>query len=270
MPSPREAYIGFRNILLGGGLASARMWRNPSRWAVSSTEVLAIWDALLDRKGLPLKSVTETLNARGPITLTLWDPPMGAIAGRTVDLLALCQLSAILEPTAAFEIGTLHGQTALHFAMNGADKVYTLDLPPEQTSSTLVTTSFDRIHQQEHGDIRLDFQGTEWESRITCLYGDSATFDYSAFKSGIDLFFIDGAHSFEYVRSDTLKALYCLRPGGVLAWHDFGRRGLNGVSKWLRQLNRLLPIAALPGGSLAFAKVEDPGGALASCERWGG
>jgi hypothetical protein len=85
------------------------------------------------------------------------------------------------------------------------------------------------------------------------LFGDSASFDFSPFAGAVDLFFIDGAHSYEYVRSDTLRALQCVRPGGVIAWHDFGRTGVNGVSRWLLEMHsRQWPVCAAPGGSLAY------------------
>jgi hypothetical protein len=36
----------------------------------------------------------------------------------------------------------------------------------------------------------------------------------------MDLIFVDGAHSYEYVKNDTVKGLEMLRPGGIIAWHD--------------------------------------------------
>jgi hypothetical protein len=86
---------------------------------------------------------------------------------------------------------------------------------------------------------------------------DSAKFDYSPFNRRVDLFFIDGAHSYPYVRDDTLKALECCRPGSVIAWHDYGRHGVNGVSRWLHEFSRGRKIYCIPGGgSLAYMRVE--------------
>jgi hypothetical protein len=73
----------------------------------------------------------------------------------------------------------------------------------------------------------------------------------------VDFFFIDGAHSYKYVRSDTLNALKCCHPGSVVAWHDFGRMGVNGVTKWLLELSREgHDIYAIHGGSLAFMVIR--------------
>jgi hypothetical protein len=102
-------------------------------------------------------------------------------------------------------------------------------------------------------ESRYLFADSPVASAIDLLFGDSATFDFAPYHELIDLFFIDGAHSYEYVRSDTLHALACVRPGGVVAWHDFGRTGLNGVSRLLLELRAGgWPVVASPGGSLAF------------------
>lgn len=77
--------------------------------------------------------------------------------------------------------------------------------------------------------IRYIFENCKAASKITCLFGDSATFNFSSFYEKVDFFFIDGAHSYEYVRSDTLNALKCCHQGSVIAWHDFGRVGVGGV-----------------------------------------
>jgi predicted O-methyltransferase YrrM len=99
------------------------------------------------------------------------------------------------------------------------------------------------------------FAGTPQEKKIRLLFGDSAEFDFSPYQQNIDLFFIDGAHSYDYVRSDSERALRCVYPGGVIAWHDFGRVGLNEVSRYILELSQSLQIYSVPGGSLAFAVV---------------
>jgi len=169
----------------------------------------------------------------------------------------MCILCQILKPQVIFEIGTLNGAGALHWAGNapGAE-VYTLDLPAG-TRPSLALTEADRQHVGVHGAaIGMAFDGKPEAQRIHCLYGDSATFDYTPFHARVDLFFIDGAHSYEYVRNDTSRALACCKPGGIIAWHDYGRSGFNGVSKWLHELVRGgREIYRIPGGSLAYARV---------------
>jgi len=42
----------------------------------------------------------------------------------------------------------------------------------------------------------------------------------------------------------------------VVAWHDYGRMGVNGVSKWLHEFRRQgRQIFRIPGGSLAYARI---------------
>jgi hypothetical protein len=53
-----------------------------------------------------------------------------------------------------------------------------------------------------------------------------------------------------------LHALVCCHPGSVIAWHDFGRMGVNGVTRWLVEFARTRPVYAIPGGSLAFTVIQ--------------
>ncbi len=81
-------------------------------------------------------------------------------------------------------------------------------------------------------------------------------FDFTPYHGKVDLFFIDGAHSYEYVRSDSHHALECMHQGGVIVWHDYGRWGVNGVSRFLHELRKSgREIYRLPGSSLALLKV---------------
>jgi hypothetical protein len=221
----------------------------------------------MENRGLPQKNVFEVLPSSGveeialgyldhPATL-YGEPWFHAVPGYTVDIVSLCLLCRILKPKTVFEIGTLKGYTSYHFALNtGADsRVYTLDLPLDQpVQRKLKTTLVDEWLVQGHAKTRsYCFDHTAVASKITCLFGDSAVFDYGPYERQVDLFFIDGAHSYEYVKSDTLQAVRCCHPGSVIVWHDFGRAGVNGVSTWLREFARTQPVYSVPGGSLAFA-----------------
>ena len=59
-------------------------------------------------------------------------------------------------------------------------------------------------------------------NRIVQLYGDTATFDFSPYYNAIDLVFVDGAHSYEYVVNDSIIAERLLsNKRGVILWHDY-------------------------------------------------
>jgi len=154
----------------------------------------------------------------------------------------------------------MRGYTAFHFALNTQKDaiIYTLDLPKDKSLNTkLKTTLVDDTHIKLYGmSKKYIFEKSNVSSKIVCLFGDSDTFDFSPYNRKVDFFFIDGAHSYECVRSDTLNALNCCHPGSIIAWHDFGRVGVNGVSKWILELSKKYDIYSIPGGSLAFMELK--------------
>ncbi|MGA9544082.1 MAG: class I SAM-dependent methyltransferase [Candidatus Sulfotelmatobacter sp.] len=269
------ACVSARNLALGGSVASLSLLGKPRTFFEYATESLFLYRSLSGKRGVPEKFVFEVLPGNRQYELAIanfqceegW---MRRTGSYSTDLISLCQLCHVLNPKTIFEIGTLRGYTALHLAMNSSPdcRIFTLDLPksdmqkgdPSKDNSPkdakvkvrLRTTLMDDLHSQmEVGEYY--FRGTPHADRIQLLFGDSAVFDFSPHHGKVDLFFIDGAHSYDYVRSDTENALQCIRPGGVIAWHDFGRVGLNQVSKYILELSRKLPIYSVPGGSLAFA-----------------
>jgi len=256
--------VAARNMILGANLVSMPLWRNPRRFAGYASEMLFFHKSLTNTRGISQKNVFEVLgngDAICDVRLALmpgkehWFHPVSSYA---VDIVSLCMLTRLVKPRVIFEIGTLRGYTTLHFALNAAVdvQVYTLDLPSNGTERPrLATTYIDDLHIASQKREYL-FNGSAVEDTIQCLFGDTATFDFTPYNGKVDLFFIDGAHSYEYVRSDTLNALRCCHPGSVVAWHDFGRMGVNGVSKWLVEFSKDHQIYSVPGGSLAFMVVS--------------
>jgi hypothetical protein len=253
-----------RDAVVGSNLAAARFAGKPRTFARYANECLFLYGLFDRRSGLPQAAVWNGLQlpvekeqvelAVYPEAADEWFPGLASLA---VDLVSLCTLCRILRPRVIFEIGTFRGAGTLHLAGNSPDaETFTLDLASPGRPA-LSTSVFD----DERIGLRFDtrrhhFTGRPEEKRIHCLYGDSAKFDFSPWARKVDLFFIDGAHSYEYVRNDTLKALACCRPGSVLAWHDYGRFGLNGVSKWLHEFrDQGHEVHRVPGGSLAYARV---------------
>lgn len=253
-----------RNALLGGNIASLWLWRHPRLMADYMRQCLFLFQTYTSTRGLPQKNVFEVLPNQGVEMIRLsnldqstslyGEPWFHAITSYSVDLINLCLVCQISTPKVVFEIGTLRGYTAFHFALNTPDEsqIYTLDLPSDQRGA-LNTTGIDNAHVEAHSLIKINVGENLPEARkISYLFGDSATFDYSNWYGKCDFFFIDGAHSYEYVRSDTLNALECCHSGSVIAWHDYGRLGVNGVTRWLNELSRTEEIYVIPGGSLAF------------------
>jgi predicted O-methyltransferase YrrM len=119
-----------------------------------------------------------------------------------------------------FEIGTAAGNTTVLLAANMEAVVYTLDLPDSDEWEPSLTRlgSDDTVRASRK---RAEFIEKNPRANITQLVGDSATYDYGEYHDRIGLFFVDGAHSFEYVKSDTMNAAWCCQNDGVIVWDDF-------------------------------------------------
>ena len=147
----------------------------------------------------------------------------------------LSLITAFIRPKRIFEIGTASGQGTLLMARQAPEaSIDTLDLgatPPA------LGVQADEPPWSEAASIGEAYRGSEHADHITQHLGDSATFDYAPFAGRIDLVFVDGAHTYEYARSDSRNALSLLTPGGVVVWDDCNYRN-PGVSRALHELYR--------------------------------
>jgi hypothetical protein len=123
-----------------------------------------------------------------------------------------------------FEIGTNRGRTAWTVARNNPEiQVHTLDLPGK---SALAEVAFG-LNESDQDFFTADwdrgdaYRDTPEAQRIETLLGDSATFDYTPYVGKMDVVLVDGAHSYEYVRSDTENALKLLSDRGTILWDDY-------------------------------------------------
>ena len=154
------------------------------------------------------------------------------------ELMLICAFVRQRQPAACFEIGTFDGRTTQNVAANQPDAAtcYTLDLPPsgiENAALPLASGDAAYIDKPASG-ARISTQPRS--AKIVQLYGDSATFDFSPYHGKIDLMFVDGSHSYEYVLSDTEAAWKMVKPGGLILWHDYDSRWWPGVTRALNQL----------------------------------
>jgi predicted O-methyltransferase YrrM len=258
----REIIVAAKNILLGGNIKTLTFLNTPREGVFYAGECLFLERMMHPNGDLPQRCLWDAFGTSSDIPVILNPAALkhwfNQVSSYQADIIALSMLCRLIEPKRIFEIGTLHGSSALQMAVNAPEaEVFTLDL---EGPAHLSTTEIDRRHVAEGQKRTLVFAGLPEEQRIKTLYGDSAIFDFSPFENSIDLFYIDGAHSYEYVKNDTMKALKCVREGGIIAWHDYGRCGVNGVSKWLNQFraegNNLCRI---PGGSMAYLVATSQG-----------
>ena len=255
----RLFFTALRNLFIGFNLFSLILIFSPKKMVYVLTTILFYFKTLSGKGRFEQKNPDEVITSNKKYNIRIdtdcyfW----GSDPSYVKDIITLCLMVKIINAKSIFEIGTLDGYSALHFAMNSSieTKIYTLDLPPDFSEDLkLNVTSVDALLQKKHSSIKkYRFNDTEYNDKINCLFSDSANFDYSIFFKQIDLFFIDGAHSYEYVKSDTFNAMKCVREGGIIVWHDYGRMGVNGVTKWLCELsNSGKKIYSVPGSSLAY------------------
>jgi predicted O-methyltransferase YrrM len=162
------------------------------------------------------------------------------LAGGGIDasIAELPQL-ALLTPKAVFEIGTFRGRTALNFALNSPDDcvVYTMDLGADDRQSATGAMNAADAQIVQNSLTGCDYRDKDVSHKIHQLFGNSLEFDFSPYTGRMDLVFVDGAHHYEAVLSDTRNGLAMLRPGGYLVWHDFANNGdYNDVTRGVLDL----------------------------------
>ena len=184
--------------------------------------------------GVPAVSIEDLVGSSSTTELVLSDWAKDRGAGSLWDLVAVCLLARSRSPGICFEIGTGEGRTALHLALNtpSETKVYTLDV-------------------SVHPDTGSIFRKHAEASKITRLTGDSQVMDLSSYYQTVDLVFVDGAHDYEAVSSDTRLAFSLLSPGGCVIWDDLAP-GWPGVVRAVREWSRNNPIRRIAGTKLAF------------------
>jgi hypothetical protein len=152
--------------------------------------------------------------------------------------LVIAALCARLDCRTFFEIGTYLGRTAYSVALTNPEAtIYTLDLPSREAAHTvaLELTDPQLFHDWDRG---RDFLRTPEAERIHQLFGDSAGFDFSEYHGRVDVAYIDGSHSYTYVKSDSENALDMIGETGTILWDDYPH--YPGVYAYLNELSASL------------------------------
>jgi hypothetical protein len=156
------------------------------------------------------------------------------------ELSVLATAAAAIEAgTEIVEIGTFDGRTTLNFAVNAPAhlSVFTLDLPPDTQAKFDLAPGEQAFVQKPRSGRYFADPAPEFAAqaaRITQLFGDSATYDFSAHHGRAGLVFVDGSHAYDYVLADTETALKLLAPRGIVLWHDYGV--WEGVTRGLEEI----------------------------------
>jgi len=171
------------------------------------------------------------------------------------ELVAIASLVAQYRPTTSVEIGTFDGNTTLQIAANSAPdgNIFSLDLPLENAIVPAEAACGDGQFILSDARQQRKFKGSSFAARIKEIYGDSKTFDFQTALAGatVDLAFIDGSHSYEYVRNDTERIIPLLSRTSVIIWHDYCR-SWPGVVRYLNELGKSHPLVHIAGTSVVF------------------
>jgi predicted O-methyltransferase YrrM len=138
------------------------------------------------------------------------------------DTYALSLMAKRFAKKSIIEVGTSFGQSALAFALN--------------TPSSVQVTTLDIQRVEDNPTLGSAFRGRPIADRIQMV---TSTLEQLAPKlepNSVDLIFIDGDHSYNGCKSDTLAALKLIRPGGLICWHDYIFRFRHGVVRALDEV----------------------------------
>jgi len=188
------------------------------------------------------------------ITIENWNFRQGNMT--LYELYCICALAKAYNPHNILEIGTFDGQTAYHLALNTGTqcKIHTIDLPHEELGKTKydIASGDSELIVKKGFESGMRFKNSPFTDRIIQYFADSAKFDYSTLQNKIDIAFIDGAHSYFYVKSDTENILKILKPGGIILWHDYG--SVLDVAEYLNELSKDLELFRIKDTSLVMFK----------------
>lgn len=149
-------------------------------------------------------------------------------AGGTTLLETVLILAAIriVKARRIFEFGTFLGSNTLNMALNTPPdaEIFTLDLDAPHAASADQDAS-DAVLTHLHLAVgsSLDFVGSPVSKKITTLFGDSTSFDFSQWTGTMDFQFIDGGHDLATVQSDTQNAfkMAAANRESCIVWHDY-------------------------------------------------
>jgi hypothetical protein len=210
-----------------------------------------------DLRKIPAVPLDELLGSRKPLVRL----PVQAYEDGMLpsdQALVLSSLLVAEGPKVVLEIGTFMGHTAKLMAMNLPESmIHTVDLPLDYSpnSDPVANLTKDDFHLIAARRVGREFLGTEYQPRIRQHFGDTAVWDFRQ-AEGATFFFIDGAHSYDYCKSDSEKCLSLSKGRGVFLWHDCDDAHpgvLRMLCEW-RALGR--DVVRVEGTPLAYWKAE--------------
>lgn len=259
---------------LGKGLrALAHCARHPAAAARTFGRGLAALyrESVAARSPLPVVDARDLVPRDTLVSLTDCHGRSGNVT--LPELVAIASLVRARAPRTLLEIGTFDGNTTLQMAANAPvdARVFTLDLPPAENGARQIDPQ-DEAYITDRDKLQRKYARSAFAAKVTQWLGDSATFDFAGALAdslrttdvpSFDFVFVDGSHSYDYVRSDTERILPLLAPGATVLWHDY-TPGWPGVIRWLDELSRRLPLRRIAGTTLVVHEVAPAPAAIAA------
>jgi predicted O-methyltransferase YrrM len=148
----------------------------------------------------------------GEVSMTRWsmDP---------MEVFVLSALAQLRRPKRIFELGTYDGSTTARLAAAVPEaELFTIDLPEDQIAAYHGASS----STFAFAGVGSVYKGTSASARITQLFGDTRTFDFTPWRGSIDMVVVDADHAYEPAFADSNSALELLSPSGMIVWDDYG------------------------------------------------
>lgn len=135
------------------------------------------------------------------------------------------------SPATILEIGTSDGKGTAHIARNAlSSSIYTINIPPDEFEN--FDSGVHKTHKLETQEIGKYYRDSGF-TQINQIFENTKTWIPN--MESIDFAFIDGCHDREFVISDTLKVLKCMKPGAFILWHDFNPN-LRSKYRWINDV----------------------------------
>jgi len=131
------------------------------------------------------------------------------------DVESMLTLVGFFRPHSFLEIGINYGETAkmiLDYA-SWMDRYVGID----------VTEGYKTPLDAQRNEVpKIPGQMARGDSRLTLIVRPNGSVDVTPQEIGkVDMVLVDGDHSYEGVKRDTLLAESVVRNGGVILWHDY-------------------------------------------------
>lgn len=209
---------------------------------------------------LPTITIADVLSAlpnspEKPVVLPDLSQLSEGILGGISPYYNIGAITKALQPRAILEFGTFMGVSTLTMALNSPEdcRIVTIDLPNDYRLADLAT-----LAPGEHRMVRnsVDKTGSAYREhplvgKISELRANSLNIDVTEHIHNVDFCLIDGGHSYEIVRSDTINALRVLTPSGIIMWDDY-RWKAPGVTKYLEELQTQYRLYRVSGTNYAI------------------